>query len=60
MEGFASFAYGVESWWVVWQVLFFTLGPSTGSDKQFTFTCLDVDLSARHFDLLQIHLIKPI
>jgi hypothetical protein len=21
-EGFAGFAYGVESWWVAWQVFF--------------------------------------
>jgi len=27
--------------------LFLTLGPSTRSGRQFTFTCLDVDLSAR-------------
>lgn len=42
-EGFAGFAGlvgGLAS-------LFFTLGPSTRSDRQFTFTCLDIDLSAR-------------
>jgi hypothetical protein len=27
--------------------LFFTLGPSTRSNRQFTFTCLDIDLSTR-------------